>query len=424
MAKPDFVRYSALALYADEHQMRRVNRFSADTSFLDEDILELTNNGVAETIDTLDSVSVTVDCHEFGSTENLAKAVNFFQAGDVGATANSHYITDGSFDKAQVDFMLKLTSGTNNDPLAASCWYGSCWLSGFTASYSADGNATESYTFEGEYKRWFTNAYRDTYVFSGTRTSSTQSTVYGQTLQSTHTGRVLTVNGLVKADVKAGGSSAISLTDSGSDTIVSATDIDGNAVTFNAGDRVRLVAPKTAPASLSQLATTPAGIGALRRGMIDIYLYNGTSGNAEKTLRLQSVDLNVSLDRAATPELGSQRNYARILNRPINVEVSAEALMSDLEMFAKIANKESEFDAMSLNEIDTDDFTNDTTVVIKLYKSETNHAAANLLKTITISDLTMSSDGFSIDAGGNATVSITLNGTGITVEGNSVSPIL
>jgi len=426
--KPDYVIHSAVALYCDESQMRRVNSFSADAAFMDDDVLELANNGVAETIDTLDTVSVTVDCHEFGSTENLAKAVNIFApTTDTGASANKHYITDASFDNAQVEFMLKVTSGTNTSALAASCWFGSQWLTGFTLSYSADGNATESYTFEGEYKRWFMNSFRDMYVVSGTRTGATQATIYGKNLQTGYTPRVLTVNGLIASDIKAGGSNAITFTNSSSDTTVTATDIGGSNVTFQDGDRIRVIYAKNTPASFPSLSNTPAGIGALRKGMIDCYLYNGTSttdANATRTLRLQSVSINAGLDRTAAGELGNKRSYTRTLNRPINVEVSCEAYLSDLEEYAQLANQDTAFDAMTLNEIDTDDFTNDTKLVVKLYKSETSHTDANKLKTITVDDLSVSADGFSIDTGGQATVSFTLTGTTFLAVGNSVSPII
>lgn len=419
--KPNFVRFSAVGLWADEHQMRRVNRFSADASFTDENILELSNNEVAEHVSDLDTVGITVDCHEFGSVENLAKSVNFFQVGDTGVNANKHYITDALFDQACVDFMLKVTSGTYTDALAASCWYGNQWLTGYTASYSADGMATESYSFEGDTKRWFMNAYRDAYVFSGTMATGTTATI-GADLTG-YTGRVLTINNVLAADIKAGGSNAITITPSTTST-VSAKDYDNADVAFKSGDRIRLVCVKTAPASFSSLPTTPAGIGALRRGMIDIYIYNGTSGNAEKTLRLQSVGLNVGLDRTANPELGNKKMSSRSLNRPITVEATCEVLFSDLEEYAKLANKETEWDAMSLNEIDMDDFSEDTTLVIKVYKSETIHSAGNLLKTITCTGMGITSDGFSVDAGANSTASFTLKGTNAKFVGNSTTPLL
>lgn len=416
--KPNYVSYNGVSLAVDENMMKRVTQFSADTSFMDEDLLELSNAGVAEHIDDVDTVSVTVDCHEFGSTENIARMVNFFNGTtDTGASANKHYITDASFDNAQVDFMLKVTSGTNNDALLGTCWLGGQYLSGWNMNYSVDGTATESFTLEGDTKRWFMNAYRDTYVFSGTRTSATQATIYGQNLQSTHTARVMTVNGLVVADVRNGDS--ISMTNSSSNTIVSATP----TLALNAGDRIRVVAAKNTPASFTALTSTPNGLGALRRGMIDMYLYNAT-GNEEKTLRLQSVGINVSLDRTAAAELGNKKNYSRILNRPISVEVSCEAYLDDLETIAKLTNKETEFDAMSLNEIDIDDFVSTSKLVVKIYKSEIYRTAPYLLKTITITNLGISSEGMSVDAGGNAMLSFSLKSTSLSIAGNSISPLL
>ena len=418
MAKPNYIKSSGAALYADEHQLKRVNSFSADASFTDEDILELANAGVAETIDDIDTVSVTVDCHEFGSTDNMANSVNFFQTGD----NNEHYITDDSFDNAQVDFILQVTSGTNTNALMASYWYGGAWLSGYSASYSVDGTATESFTFEGEHKRIFMNAYRDTKVVSGTRTASTTATIYGANLQTGYTPRILTVNGEVKADVKNSGT--ITFTDASANTTVTATTDGSTAVSFAVGDRVRVVYVKNTAASFASLTSTPSGLGALRKGMIDIYLFNGTSGNVERTLRLQSLNYDIDLSRTEADQLVYKRTYARSLDRPINITVTAEALLDDLEMFAKVANAESTFDTMALNEIDIDDFTNDTKLIVKLYKSEVTHSAANLLKTIVIDDLSVSSDAFSVDAGGLNTVTLNFSAKHCIISGSSVSPFL
>jgi len=415
--KPDYIKHTGISLYCDEYQMKRVNSFSADASFLDEDILELSNAGVAETIDDLDTVGVTVDCHEFGSTDNVAKMLNYYQ----GSEDNTKLMTDALFDNAQCDFTLKVTSGTNTAAMMGTCWYGSQWLTGINLSYSADGNATESFTLEGEYKRWFLNAYRDTYVVSGTRSSSTQATI--NTNLTGYVGRILTVNGLIVADLSSTPAGTITITPAATSTVIATTD-GSTAVTFNAGDRIRLVCYKSSPAAFTALSNTPAGIGALRRGMIDAYLFNGTFGNQEKTLRLQSVGIDISLDRTATYELGQKKAYARSLNRPIEVAISAEAYLDDLETFAKLTNQESAFDADTLNEIDWDSFSTDTDLIVKVYKSETSHTSTNLLKTIRVNDVSITSSGDSADAGGLGTVTFNLKGNNIIISGSGNTPFL
>jgi len=418
MAKTSRVQHSGYALYIDESQAKRVNSFSMDASFTDENILELSNSGVAETISNLDSVGCNLECHDFGSIDNFQKMINMYQSGD---NANI-MLTNASFDKAKVDFVMKITSGTNSDALHASCWAGSQSLTGFSLNYSVDGTATETFTTEGEYKRYFLNAYRDTYVVSGTVTSATQATVYGQNLASTHTARVLTKNGVIAADVSAGGT--ITLTFSSPNTNITATTDGTTAVTFSTGDRIRLIAAKNAPASFASLASTPSGIGALRRGMIDIYMFNGTSGTEEKTLRLQSVGINGTLDRTVVNELGNKKAFDRTLVSPITIEVSAEALMSDLELFAKLSNQEAAFDAMTLNEMDWDGFSRGTKLIVKIYKSETSRTALDLLKTIVISNLSVTGNSDSISAGDNGTLSINLKADNISISGSGNSPFL
>jgi hypothetical protein len=416
--KPDYIQHSGSALFFDEFQLRRVTSFSADTSFNSENLLELSNAGVAETIDDLETVSTSVDCHEFGSTDNLAKATNQFSTSD----NNNHILTDSIIENAQVDQIVQLTSGTNTNGLLASIWYGSQWLTGISLNYSVDGTATENYSFEGEYKRAFLNSYRDMRVATAAYSSSTVALITGLNLETGYVPRVLTVNGLVKADVSASGT--ITFTDSSSDTQVSATSDGSTAVTFASGDRIRVIYAKTAADAFSSYATSPAGLGALRRGMLTIYLYNPTSGNKEEVLRLQSVGVDISFDREATSELGNKKSYTRSVKRPITVEVSAEALLSDFELFAKLANKETEFDNGSLNEINWDSFSNATKLVIAAYNSDVTKNASTLLKEITISNLSISNDSHGVTAGDKNTVSITMTADNFLISGSSVSPFL
>lgn len=417
MSKPDYIRHDGVALFADDHQMKRVQSFSSDSSYTTEDILELANKGVAEQIDDLDTVSASLSCHEFGSTDNFAKVVNYFQDGD----NNNHYMTDDLFDNAQVDFIIKTSTGGASDSLNASCWYGSQWLTGATLTYSSDGYAEEAFTFEGEYKRWFLNSYKDTRVVSGTYTSATVATAYGVNLQTGYTPLILTVNGVIASDVNDTGT--ITLTDSGANTTITATSDGSTNVTFASGDRIRLVYAKNTADAFDELSSTPDGIGALRRGMIDIYLFN-SSGTEEKTLRLSNVSLNITLDRTGEPELGEKKFYARTLTRPITVEGSIDAKLSDLEVFAKMANQESAFDADTLTQISWDSFSNDNVLVIKLYKSESTHTAANLLKTVHVTGLGITANSDSYTAGENSTVSFTIKADNCIISGSSVSPFL
>jgi len=413
--KPTRIQHSGVALYIDENQAKRIESFSADSSFKDEQILELANSGVAELISDLDTVGTSINAHDFGSIDNFAKLVNMYTTLD----DNENLLLDDSrFDNAQVDFIIQVTSGTSTNALAASMWCGSQALTGFTMNFNADGNASESYTLEGDYKRWFLNAYRDTKVVSGTMLNPTTAKITGKTLQTGYTPLIVTVNNLIVADTAAG--QTITCTDSGSDTNVTASP----ALSLASGDRIRLVYAKNVPASFSALSTTPAGLGALRRGMIDIYLFNPTSGTEEKVLRLQSVSINGSLDRSTEVELGTEKPYSRTLNRPISVEVTAEALMTDLEVFAKLANLESSYDAMTLNQISWDSLSSNTKLIVKEYKSETSHTAANLLRTIAITGLSVTSTNDNASVGDNTTVSFTLKSDNFLVSGSGVTPFL
>ena len=415
LRKPSRVKSTGHALFCDGIQMRRITRFSADASLTNEDLLELSNAGVAERIEDIDSIGCTVEAHENGANDNWRKMLNIFEINNDDDDNEAMALTDSSFDEAVVDFTLQVTSGTNTDALAYTTWFGSQFLTGYSANFSVDGNATESFTTEGELKRNFLNTYRDTRVISGAYTSSTSFTT-PTNLQTGYTPLMITVDNEVTNDIKISSPQhTITLTGA----VVTASP----ALDIKNGQRFRLIYAKNVADSFSNLTSTPDGLAGLRTGMTDVIL-RYYSGGKEKTLRLQSVSLDVSLDREELNQLGSDTAYSRSLTRPIDVSISIEAKTSDLEEYAKFANQETGFDNDSLNWIDVADYSNDATLEVDMYKNETNHSKANFLKKYVVSGLSLATDNIEVTAGSDGTTSWTFSADNFQIVSSGTSAFI
>ena len=170
------------------------------------------------------------------------------------------------------------------------------------------------------------------------------------------------------------------------------------------------------------LASTPAGIGGIRRGMVRAYLFNPSTGNNEETLRLQSVTIDGDLSRDAKFQLGQKKSFFRSLVRPINISVSVEALETDLEELAKLSGNETGFDAATLKEIDIDDFIKTNKLEVIIYKSETSRTFANELKRIIVTGLAMSTEGESITAGEDGSITFDMTADNFIMSGSGITP--
>lgn len=413
--KPNVVRYTGHALFGDGKQVKRAQSFSSTTDFTEERLLELANKGVAEVVDDA-VVTATLETNDYGAIDNFVIALG---QGFYDGTVNpSRTFTDADFDNAIVDFTVEYSS--NDTTLERTTWLGGMFLTGFSLSYTVDGIATESFDYEGEYKRMFLNSYKDADVYKADYSTSNVALVSGSNLEG-QTPLILTVNQTIVAQDRDG--DTITLTDVSSDTQIAATKADGTTVTFATGDRVRLIVDGGG-STFPSLSSTPAGIGGIRRGMVRAFIYNPASGNNEETLRLQTVTIDGDLSREAKNQLGQKKSFYRSLERPIDVSITVEAIETDLEEYAKLSGNESGFDADTLNEIDIEDFVKTNKLEVIVYKSETDLTFANELKRIVVNNLAMSTEDDSVSVGEDGTVTLTLTGDNILISGSGVTPFL
>jgi hypothetical protein len=411
MPKIKSVRYTGYAAYADGAQLKRVQTLSSTTDFTEEKLLELANKGVAEIVDQA-AVSATLECNDYGDTATFAAVCG--QGIYNSSRTNDYVIDDNSFDNAVTDISAKISS--NDSTLERSVWIGGAYLTSITLSYSVDGIATETYDFEGEHKRWFLNTYKNMNVYKADFSDSSTILVSGTDI-SGETPVLITQDTLVVADVNAGDG----ITDNFTGGNTEYTTDTGTV--FASGERFRVLT-YAAGASFPSLASTPSGLGGLRRGMIDIYLWDTSAGSEERSLRVQSVDISIDLSREEKVELGTDKAYFRQLTRPIDVSVSLDLNDTDLEVYSKLSGNEVTYDANTLNTISADDFNKTNRLLVKLYKDENSHVIGNLMKFIQINSMSVASEEESITVGEDGTVSLTMTADNFMISGSGVNPML
>lgn len=438
------VRYDWIACVIDGVVARRIQSLSSDTDFTEEQILELGNSGYAEVTDE-PTVNVTIDANDWGSVNTLAllagkyntafSADNGGYKGSVGD--NTYIITQSDFENAAVD----ITAPVSEDGLVLhrTKYLGYCFVNSLSFSYDVGGIATENFSLESDFKRWYLNDHKKVTVHTATVSNATTAVISGVNLGTGYVGLLVTVNGVVVSDEltsvgRPGLGSTITLTDSGADTNVTSS---SPTLALTSGDRIRVVVAETGADAMTTLSSTPDGIGGIRKGFVEIKLSDASNTTAplgsSKSLRVQSVGIDIDLSREALDELGNSRAYARTLQTPVPITVTVTVNDSDLKMWADLSGLT--FDA-NLDELDIQDFIKTSILQVDIFKDKNIHvidlsgansttAGSNtLLKRLTVGNLSVSGESHSVSTGGIAQQEFTMTGETFTAMGTGLSPLV
>ena len=440
------VKYSWEACVIDGVTARRVQSLGSTTDFAEEKLLELGNSGYAEVIDT-PSIDITLDTNDWGSTNTMALLAGLYKTAysaynggyKTSEGDNSYYITEESFEESAVDMTAPVSEDGSN--LHRTLYLGYCFVNGISLSYDVGGVASENYSIESDFKRWYLNDHKKAVVYTAYHKTATEATISGTDISVSHEGLLVSVNGVVQADELAssgrpGLNSTIVLATDGSDTAVTCT-ANPSALTLVAGDRIRVLAHETGASDMTTLASTPDGIGGLRKGMVDIHLSNAANTTAplgtDKSLRVQSVSIDVDLSREELEELGNYRAYLRSVQSPIPISATITINDSDLQMWADLSQLTWN---SSLDELDIEDFVKTSILEVKIYSDKKDHtidttgthgvsAGSNtLLKVVRLEGCSVASEGHSISVGGIAQQEYSLTAENFIVSGTGLNPLL
>jgi hypothetical protein len=171
------------------------------------------------------------------------------------------------------------------------------------------------------------------------------------------------------------------------------------------------------------LVSTAGSYGGVGKGYITAWLWNSvTVGEttytlAGKALRLQTVAVDVSLTSENLEELGTFQYYGVVRIPPAEVTVTVTANDSDIDMWGRLAGRD--FESAVAGELYTGLFNGSNQLRIEVYKDRAKNI---LLETITVTNMTVSGDSYSVSVGGNAAQEVTFLADNLTLTGSGVAP--
>jgi gas vesicle protein len=278
-------------------------------------------------------------------------------------------------------------------------------------------------------------------VYPGTVTSASGFDILRTGLATLFTGLQVTQNGVLLAPTAinfAVGTGKTSVTLSGGSTLVNLSSGTGYA----SADRIRLVGFKATAqtwlAKQTAAGVNVPGIGGVVGKQIKVYVghTSGVAATAVMTapssgavLRCQSCTINGDLSREDLKELGNTRIVNKRLNTPLKLSATIEAAESDLEEYAKMIGSGAPFATYSTGTSNINVFWNNELAAgsniwlhVVVYKDRTGgFAAGQILKTITMSGLSLTSKSRDMGATSRGTVSFGLGGSYITVAASGLS---
>jgi hypothetical protein len=488
--------YASQSVWVNGEVLYRVQSLGSTTTFTSEDIFELGHLDIVDIVDDVPAVAVTINTNDFGDVKTLATLAQLapekidMNMTAINANANLEIVNGPNLVPQSVymhgvalaDFAIvcgnlpgvtiwapvqdECSLGTLDNNIDQTLFLDEVYINSLEFSYTTGANATENYGAETDNKMWLLNDGRfvnyDSFTISGTDVSNGYVTLLAGSATIADLSGGL---GFLRKDDD--GSPAATWTDF-SETevtniaVVSGTSAAATTFVYNPAN-YRLYFPTgTAIAADDTLeaiyaadaygtgtsstyftaldsAARPDMIGALRQGQVEAYIVADTDSAYDISWRLSGVTITADLTREALAELGHLAPFDRPLTLPIPITVTVDSTAGDLENWAKVADKISEYDAGTLDDLDLADLmtSEDLKLVVKVYAQTDEEAAGTgsnrtldsgsaligqnywndgtmgtyaaagereyALKTIVVEHLKMTDEGATLDMGANMT---------------------
>jgi hypothetical protein len=422
--------YASQSVWVNGEVLYRVQSLGTTTTFTSEDIFELGHLDIIDVVDDVPAVAVTLNTNDFGDVRTLAVLAQVAAAKRVmDATAsdsNANLVVVSGTNLTETSTFLHGVSladfsivcgnlpgvtlwapvqdecslGTLDNNIDQTLFLDEVYVNSLEFSYTTGANATENYGAETDNKMWLLNDGRfvnyDSYTLTGGDIANgyVDLTIASGTTVATLSAGV----GFLRKDDN--GSPAVSWYDTSANeaTNVEISTTSGSAVYWyqqEAAGNHRVYFPTTgnyipeatdiveiiyaADAYGTGTSNTyftaldsvnrPDFLGTVRQGQIEASIVANDATEYDIAWRLTGVTITADLTREALAELGHLSPYDRPLTLPIPITVTADSTAGDLENWAKIADKLTEFDANTLDDIDLADLmaSEDLKLVVKIY---------------------------------------------------------
>jgi len=440
--------YASQSVWCNGEVLYRVQSLGSTTTFTSEDIFELGHLDIIDVVDDVPAVAVTLNTNDFGDLRTLATLAQLTPAKKMmAATAtsdNANLVVVSGTNLVETDTYLhgvaladfaivcgnlpgvsvwapvqdECSLGTLANNIDQSLFLDEVYINSLEFSYTTGANATENYGAETDNKMWLLNEGRFVNWDAYTLENADITNMYVD---------LTLVSGTIVTPLSDGGASAFLRKDDNGAAGISWYDTSENEVTnveisTSSGTATywyekldtgitRVHFPSTGlyiPAETDRLeilyaangygsaATStyfsaladidrPDMIGALRQGQVEVYIVASDDVAFDNAWRLTGCTISADLTREALSELGHLAPYDRPLTLPIPITVTVDTTAGDLENWSKVANKLSEFDALTLNDIDLTDLTKSESLklVIKVF-AQTDEEAGGTASNRTI----------------------------------------
>ena len=449
MAKKTYVNFDGKNVIMEGLLVKRVQTAGASGNFDNEDVQELANKGLVASIKTDESFDITLDLFDRGSIDMLKHI-----CGKDISTPNIGTVNEIDLSTAIIDTMFQ--TETDDGDLDRVDYFPNMSLSSLAMNFSVDGNASENYSFGNSKRKIFLGSNKtmritrgsystaDTvllpFAASGEMTETSEAvgagddvetifalaaspikvdayTIYVDSVEATEGSdyNLDLTTGLISFSSPVASGSAITADYTTEGAEVKYLSINGAEIpsaeytqsedtltllasTIDSNSRIVLLyLPKSNAQKFESLETDLSETAVLRRGQIDLFFFR--EGDPEsKQLRVQSVDININFDRNELYELGREESYASSVNSR-TVEISLNLNQSDIEIIAKAAGKEAEYEAGTLTELDFSTLVKDLVLVVRVYNSASTKDASTLLREIKIEKIGITNPSENISVG-------------------------
>jgi len=417
--------YGSQSVWCNGEILYRVQTLGSTTTFTSEDIFELGHLDIVDVVDDVPAVAVTLNSNDWGDVRTMAilAQVNSAKlAMDANATDNNanlatvsgatlievyhHHgaclsdfaVTCGNLPGVSLwaPVQSECDLGTLADNIEQTLYMDEVYVNSLEFSYTTGANATENYGAETDQKMWLLNDGRfvnyETLAYANFSTGS-GTLASGVTIAEFSDGSL----GFLRTD--ADGARGITYYDDSEDDMTNYAVVSGTigvadnfaydestdtlylpssgGPTTGAGDSIYAVyaangyVTGTINKYFELLDTTerPDTIGALRQGQVEIYIVSDTDTSYANAWRLTGCTITSDLTREALAELGHLGPYDRPLTVPIPITVTVDTTAGDLEHWSRFADRYSEYDTDTMNEIDLADLmmSDDLKLVVKVF---------------------------------------------------------
>lgn len=425
--------YASQSVWCNGEVLYRVQSLGSTTTFTSEDIFELGHLDIIDVVDDVPAVAVTLNTNDFGDVKTLATLAQLAPAkiamdatadtdnANLVVVSGTNLVETSTFlhGVALADFAIvcgnlpgvsiwapvqdECSLGTLDDEIDQALFLDEVFINSLEFGYTTGANATENYGAETDNKMWLLNDGRfvnwDAYTLDGTDISNGYVDL---TLASGTTVTALSAGGasgflrdsndgapaITWFDASENEVTNVEIATSSADTATYWYEVLGTGITRIhfpttgnyipvATDRLQTLyaANGYGTAVTSKYFTAldtierPDMIGALRQGQVEVHIVPSDAAAFDIAWRLTGCTITADLTREALAELGHLAPYDRPLTLPIPITVTVDSTAGDLENWSKVADKLTEYDANTLDDIDLTDLmrSEDLKLIVKVF---------------------------------------------------------